>query len=96
MGSRPGERTEIRTRLAQWRVQRGMTQAQLAQVMGVSLETLRRLERGRVDNPPLRYLVNAAIVLGVELDDLIEEEWRAWMPLTPGAAAPPPWASSVR
>ena len=27
-------------------------------------------------NPPLRYLVNLSIVLGCELDDLIEDEWR--------------------
>jgi hypothetical protein len=30
-------------------------------------------------NPPLRYLVNLSIVLGCELDDLIEDEWREWL-----------------
>jgi hypothetical protein len=32
-------------------------------------------------NPPLRYLANCAIVLGVGVEDLIEEQWRDWLPL---------------
>jgi hypothetical protein len=27
-------------------------------------------------NPPFRYLVNCAIAPGVELDDVIEDDWR--------------------
>ena len=45
---------------------------------GISLRTLQRIERLEVDNPPVRYLANCAIVLGCELDDLIEPEWREW------------------
>ena len=29
-------------------------------------------------NPPLRLLVNCAIALNCQLDDLIEERWREW------------------
>jgi transcriptional regulator with XRE-family HTH domain len=69
------------TRLAQLRVERGLTQNELAEATGLSIATLRRLERGTIDNPPLRYLANCAIVLGCQLEDLIEDEWRAWLAL---------------
>lgn len=55
---------------------------------GISVATLRRLERGQMDNPPLRYLQNLAIALEVKLDTLIEPGWREWWP-RPGAADPP-------
>ena len=64
-----------------------MSQDELATASGISIATLRRLERGTVENPPLRYLTNSAIVLGCQLEDLIEDEWRAWLPL---AASKPP------
>lgn len=69
------------------RVERGLTQAELAEAAGISIATLRRLERRTVDNPPLRYLANCAIVLGCDLEALIEDEWRGWLPL---AKAKPP------
>ncbi|HWN21921.1 MAG TPA: hypothetical protein VNP93_08095 [Gaiellaceae bacterium] len=31
---------------------------------------------------PLRYLVNCAIALGVDLDEVIEEEWHEWHPFS--------------
>ena len=71
------------------RVERGLTQGKLAAAIGVSLETYRRLERGRIENPPLRYLGNAALVLGVELEALVEDEWRTWAVLSPDAPGPP-------
>lgn len=40
-------------------------------------------------NPPLRYLANAAILLRVELEDLIEDEWRAWQAFDPVTAPEP-------
>ena len=48
---------------------------------GLSLRTLQRLEAGRLNNPPYRYLVNCAQALEVKVEDLIEEEWRAWLQL---------------
>lgn len=69
------------TRLARLRVERGMSQTELAEATGISIATLRRLERGAVKNPPLRYLANCALVLACELEELIEDEWRRWLPI---------------
>jgi transcriptional regulator with XRE-family HTH domain len=65
-----------------------VTQEELAVAVGVSAQTIRRLERGEVDNPKLRTLVNCAIALGVELSDVIEDDWLAWLAM-PGAAEAP-------
>ncbi|HWY19509.1 MAG TPA: helix-turn-helix transcriptional regulator [Solirubrobacteraceae bacterium] len=76
------------TRLARARLSRGVTQEELADAIGVSAPTIRRLERGEVENPKLRHLVNCAIALGVDLDDVLEDEWLEWLPAV-GAAEPP-------
>jgi transcriptional regulator with XRE-family HTH domain len=86
MPFQPGEQTDVRTKLAAWRVKRGVTQNAMAEAVGVSRATYVRLEQGRNDNPPVRLLVNCAIALGCELDDLIEDEWRAWY--TPAGIPP--------
>lgn len=76
------------SRIANVRRLRGWRQDELAAAVGVSVATLRRLERGEIDNPPLRYLQNLAIALRVELDALIEPAWRQWWPRS-GADTPP-------
>jgi transcriptional regulator with XRE-family HTH domain len=68
---------------------RGVTQEELAAAIGISLPTYRRLERGQAENPGLRYLVNAALALGADLDLLIEDEWREWMVFDRERSAPP-------
>lgn len=78
------------TKLARVRMSRGVTQEELAGAVGISIPTYRRLERGEAKNPKLRHLTNCAIALGVEMDDLIEDEWREWLPFDQGAAATPP------
>ena len=83
----PGAKLE--TRLARARARVGVTQEELARAIGISEPTLRRLERGQSRNPPLRYLINASICLGVELEDLIEDEWREWMTFDQRASVPP-------
>lgn len=75
------------SKLAARREERKLARWELASQIGVSESTLQRLELGSTPNPPLRYLTNAAIVLGVQLEDLIEDEWRTWFPLK---GAPPP------
>jgi transcriptional regulator with XRE-family HTH domain len=60
------------------RRQAGLSQRALAERAGLSLRTLQRIERLEIDNPPVRYLTNCAIVLGCELEDLIEPAWREW------------------
>ena len=67
-----------RSRLYERRREAALSQRALAEQAGVSLRTLQRIERLEVDNPPIRYLTNCAIVLGCELDDLIEPAWRDW------------------
>ena len=54
----------------------------------MSAQTIRRLERGEVENPKLRTLVNCAMALGVELSDVIEDDWLDWLPAS-GAGEPP-------
>ena len=75
----------------------------MAEALGVSLSGYRNLERGRNDNPPLRVLMNAAIVLDVPLSHLMEPEWSEWYP-SPRAPSPPdpedlwdtaPWAGET-
>lgn len=79
--------------LARVRMARGLTQEELADAIGISLPTLRRIElkgdEGAEDNPKLRYLVNAALALGVELDVLIEDGWRQWKAFDKRRPAPP-------
>lgn len=83
----PGTMPE--TKLARVRMSRGVTQDELAKAVGISVPTYRRLERGEVENPKLRHLVNCSIALGVELDDVLEDEWLEWLPLRKIAVTPP-------
>jgi transcriptional regulator with XRE-family HTH domain len=76
------------SRIAGVRRRAGLRQDELAAAVGMSVATLRRLERGEIDNPPLRYLQNIAMALDVRIGELIEPEWREWW-LRPGAVAPP-------
>jgi transcriptional regulator with XRE-family HTH domain len=83
----PGTKPE--TKLARLRMSRGVTQAELADAIGISEPTYRALERGKMTSPPLGYLVNAALALGAELDDVIEERSRAWHELRADRPGPP-------
>jgi transcriptional regulator with XRE-family HTH domain len=62
----------------------------MAEATGLGRSTYWRLESGGYVNPPLRYLVNCAIVLDVDLAELIEPSWLEWLgqPYT-SATAPP-------
>ncbi len=66
------------TRLAQARRERGIGQEELARAAGLGRSTIQRIEARTMTNPPIRYLANCAIVLGLPLEDLIEPEWREW------------------
>lgn len=61
----------------------------MAERTGISLRTYQRLESGRVENPPLRYLTNCALVLDVDLLAILEPTWLEWLPLSVDAPAPP-------
>lgn len=77
------------TKLAAVRLRRGMTQREVANATGISYATYQRLERGELDNPPLRYLTNCALVLGVRLGDLVEDEWLQWKRFDVDTPEPP-------
>lgn len=78
------------SRLGQIRVRRKVSQAALARATGISPRTLQRLEHGTLVNPPIRYLANCALALGVPLAHLIEPEWQAWTVFDVRALQPPP------
>lgn len=89
MPARHDPSAKAETMLARVRMARGVTQGELADAIGISLPTYRRLERNDMDNPGIRYLANAALALGVELDLLIEAEWRRWMVFDEDRSTPP-------
>lgn len=57
----------MKTRMAELRARHGLTQAELAQMVGVQRETIVHLERGRY-NPSLRlaYKISRALRSGIE------------------------------
>jgi len=75
------ERTPALTRIEQLRRRSELSQEELAAKARISVRTLQRLEHRELTNPPIRYLANLAIVLGCELEDLIEPAWREWAEL---------------
>lgn len=88
MGQRRGVQTKVETPLAEQRVARGMSQEQVAAATGISLSTYRRMERGKLDNPPIGYLINCAHVLGCKVFELVEPRHRKWFEFTAGVKAP--------
>lgn len=92
-GSPPPGRQARWTRLAERRRAAGLSQGDLARLTGVSARTIQRIESRRAANPPLRYLVNCAFVLGCRLEDMIEPEWLTWIDL--GVAGPDKPAAPV-
>lgn len=65
-----------------------LTQKSVSERTGIPLRTYRRLENGELTNPPLRYLVNCALVLNVPLEDVCEDEWLRWTPFDTTARKP--------
>jgi DNA-binding XRE family transcriptional regulator len=90
---RKPERSKGETKLARLRVTRGLSQTEMSELTGILPGTYWRLERGRLNNPRIRHLANCALVLGVSLEEIIEDEWLTWAPLS--VHAPPPDGRSV-
>jgi transcriptional regulator with XRE-family HTH domain len=55
----------------------------MSEKTGIPLRTYLRLENGEMENPPITYLVNCAIVLNMPLEDICEAAWLAWSPFDP-------------
>jgi transcriptional regulator with XRE-family HTH domain len=89
MAGRNEPRSSASSKLARARLRRGVSQHELADATGIPLKTYWRLEHGKTDDPSLRLLVNCALALGVELDELIEDDWRTWQVLDRRRPEPP-------
>jgi transcriptional regulator with XRE-family HTH domain len=79
-GSR-GKRTKVRTKLAEVRLERGLSQKEMAMMTGIPIATYRRLERGQITNPPIGYLINSSTILDWPWWELVEEDWVEWHPM---------------
>lgn len=76
------------TQLKIWRFRHKLTQEQMSEEAGIPLRTYQRLEAGELWNPPVRYLVNCAIVHGVPLAEVCEDEWLEWTEFVAGYRHP--------
>jgi transcriptional regulator with XRE-family HTH domain len=86
--TRGGSLPKSDTKLAHWRLRRGVTQQELARAIGIDVKVYRRVEKGdRV--PPLDVLLNCAVALRVSLNDIVEDGWREWQVLDQRASSPP-------
>jgi transcriptional regulator with XRE-family HTH domain len=93
---RPDPQTKVRTRLAASRVAAGLTQEEMAWATGIPIALYVRLERGQHRNPRLGWLVNAAIVLDLSLDDVMDEwmaDWYRVVGYSRSTPPPPEWRS---
>ncbi len=77
------------TALARRRVACGLTQEDMARVCGASTSTYGRLEKAEVPTAPFWLLNNCALALGVQVEALIEPEWRQWYDHYGGQPEPP-------
>lgn len=57
--------------IARIRIERGMTQQELAEKIGVTYSNVSRWERGEV-SPTIKSMLKIAAVLGCSLDDLVD------------------------
>ncbi|MDO4168028.1 MAG: helix-turn-helix transcriptional regulator [Eubacteriales bacterium] len=63
--------SKLRTTIAERRVEAGITQAELAEAVGVRRETIGRLEKGQY-NPSLKLAMDLAKILDADIYDLFE------------------------
>ena len=66
----------LKNRIKECRNEENIRQVQLAEMIGVSRETVGRLETGKYQNPTLRLAHDVATCLGRTIDDIFyyEEE----------------------
>ncbi len=85
--------TRLAERLRELRLERGLTQEDVAYAAGLSRATYQRYERpeagsGLPANPDLRYVMAIAQVLDVPIEDLLPKPWPDLLPgrVRPGSA----------
>jgi transcriptional regulator with XRE-family HTH domain len=98
--ARPNENPQ--TKIAFMRVEAGITQQEMSELTGIPIATCKRLESGRMSNPPIRYITNCWLVLDaaaragrtpynhVPWDMVLNNDWDEWFPFDPENAAEPP------
>lgn len=64
---------KLTTRIKEYRLQKSMTQPELAELVGVRRETIIRLEKGEY-NPSLQLAMDIAKVFGVQVEELFHFE----------------------
>lgn len=70
------DRSPHRERLKRLRIARSLTQGQLADLAGISVRSVRRIEGSRTGEVSLHVLVRLALVLDCEsVLDVIEDAW---------------------
>ena len=80
---------DAKTKLTKWRIERGLSQPQMVQFTGIPISSYQRLEEGNYVRFPYQQLRNCATVLGVELDELIEDRFKGWTVFSEFAKEPP-------
>ncbi len=63
----------MKNRLKVLRAERDLTQAQLADLLGVSRQTINAIEKGKFD-PSLPLAFKAAKLFGLTIEDVFEDE----------------------
>lgn len=56
---------------------------------GIPISTYQRIEAGTYDKPPYQQLYNSAVVLEVDVTELIEEKSKTWTVFHISAPSPP-------
>ena len=64
----------LKNRIKECRIKEKIKQVQLAEMIGVSRETVGRLETGKYQNPTLRLAHDVATCLGKNIDDVFYYE----------------------
>jgi transcriptional regulator with XRE-family HTH domain len=85
----PHAQGKPRTKLAEWRLERHATQADMVRDTGIPISTYQRIEAGEYDRLPYQQLYNCALVLDVPVEDLIDERFKRWTTYHPSAKKPP-------
>lgn len=93
MANRSTERRSQATkwsRLSRARLRAGVTQAELAEAVGVSVKTIHQLEKHWPKKEPgIRLLYNLSVALDVPLLTLCDPSWLAWNNLNGKKPEPP-------
>jgi transcriptional regulator with XRE-family HTH domain len=67
-------RSARKTKLAEMRLKRDLSQRDMELATGISMSTLQRLESGELKDPRLGALVNCALALDCSIEELVEDE----------------------